>query len=46
MQLPSENGHIEVVQALIEKGADFEAKNKFGDDPLILGMFILNYVFN
>ena len=32
-------GHIDVVELLLDKGADVEAKDKFGDTPLHIASF-------
>jgi ankyrin repeat protein len=40
--IASFNGHIEVVKELLNRGANIEEKDNYGNTPLIKGIF-LNY---
>ena len=42
--IASENGNLEVVKVLIERGANIDAKDRYGLTPLLWGLF-LNFQF-
>jgi ankyrin repeat protein len=48
MYIAAAGGKIEVLKELLNRNANFEAKNDNGDSPLMLGIFfnLLNHLYN